>query len=155
MRAVSKKNSFWIFWFGPMWLLLGFSRAVILLIPFRHLSGMLGDRFDPWPHVPLVTAEEGRRARDISHVVQSASRYTPWKSNCYTSAIAARLLLGLYGIPYIVFLGLRKDDETEKYSAHAWVVSGPVRVVGGSGFGLYAPVGCFGKYGRALLFANR
>ena len=149
MNRVSGKSLFWIVWVVPTWILLGLSRAIILLVPFRRLSGCLGDKFDPWPQVPLASPEQIRLAREISRVVGSASRFTPWESNCYTTAITARLLLGLYRIPYLMFLGLRRDDVSGKHKAHAWVVSGAVQVVGGRGFGNFAPVGCFGKYSDA------
>ncbi|MBF0613148.1 MAG: hypothetical protein G8345_18970, partial [Magnetococcales bacterium] len=65
-------------WFLPVWCLLGVSRAVILVIPFRRLAPKLGGAtgVDPW--VPILSLRQEGRARQISRVVQLAAGYTPW-----------------------------------------------------------------------------
>ena len=79
----------------------------------------------------------------IGRAVRLAARYTPWDSNCFPQAVVARLLLGLYGIPYALFFGLRRDPDSGAMLAHAWVAAGRVRVTGGESFGQFTVVGVF------------
>lgn len=117
----------------PTWAMLGVSRAAILAVQFKRLAPRLGVDLGPFFAVPLVTPEQERRARQIQSVIALAARYTPWTSNCFPQAIVARVLLGMSGIPYTLFFGVAREDNTKEIQAHAWVCSGPVFVSGGRG----------------------
>ncbi len=130
-------------WFLPVWLLLGASRFVILIVPFRRLAFWLGKHEGIAPWIPLVDARAEARALSISRVVQMTARHTPWKSNCFPQAITARILLGLYGVPYSLFFGVNRNAEDVTLAAHAWVAAGRVRVTGGMSFDQFTVVGCF------------
>ena len=130
-------------WFAPVWVLLGLSRAAILTITFRRIAKHLGVHDGLAPRTPLVSDEQQKRGAILGKTIRLAALYTPWTSNCFPQAITARILLGLYGIPYALFFGLRKSEETGDLEAHAWVVSGPNNVTGGSGFRHHTSVGCF------------
>lgn len=115
------------------WSLLGLSRLVILLLPFSLVRRALGERRDPRAAVSppeLDGAMLGEAAR-IGVVVLLAARHTPWRSECYPQALAARVLLGLAGIPHVVSFGVRRDGDA--LVAHAWVHAGSVTVTGGTG----------------------
>ncbi|MBY0579586.1 MAG: lasso peptide biosynthesis B2 protein [Burkholderiales bacterium] len=127
-------------WSTPAWFLLGASRLVILFVPFRRLAPFLGAQSYPW--VPCATAEGEARALSIARVIVMAARHTPWESNCFAQAVTARILLGLYDVPYSLFFGIANDSMMEM-KAHAWVVAGRVRVTGGESFGQFTVVGCF------------
>jgi hypothetical protein len=71
------------------------------------------------------------------------ARFTPWDSNCFAQAITARLLLGLYGLPYALYFGLKRDAGSMGMKAHAWVVAGRIRVTGGASFGRYTVVAMY------------
>lgn len=143
VRNFARRSRFEQAWFVPVWLLLGASRLLILAVPFRALAAHLGMHADIAPWVPLAEMRQEDRALAISHVVSMAARYTPWTSNCFPQAVAARVLLGLYGIPYCLFFGVDREPDATKLSAHAWVVSGRVRVSGGESFDKFVVVGCF------------
>jgi hypothetical protein len=130
-------------WFLPVWLLLGASRFIILAVPFRRLAFWLGEHEGIAPWVPLVNARAEARALSISRVVQMTARHTPWKSNCFPQAITARVLLGLYGVPYSLFFGVNRNAEDVTLAAHAWVAAGRVRVTGGMSFNQFTVVSCF------------
>lgn len=131
-------------WFLPLWLLLGVSKALIFTLSFRRLAPRLGRQSGVAPWLPLLTAQEEARALAIGRAVRLTAKYTPWDSNCFPQAIAARVLLGLYGLPYILFFGLmRQPDDASGMKAHAWVAAGRVRVTGGTSFGQFTVVGCF------------
>lgn len=130
-------------WLAPTWLLLGLSRAAILVVPFRRLAPRIGVRTGVEPWVPLITEEQQARALQIARTVNIAARYTPWESNCFPQAVTARLLLGLYRIPYAFYFGVAQNPEHAEMKTHAWVAAGPVRVSGGLSFPQFTVVGCF------------
>jgi hypothetical protein len=93
--------------------------------------------------VPITGSCDEIRALSIARTVQMAARHTPWTSNCFSQAVTARVLLGLYGVSYSFFFGIDNDTESASFKAHAWVYSGRVQVTGGESFGLFTVVGCF------------
>jgi hypothetical protein len=146
---VRKAHSFWRgstfekLWLLPAWLMLGISRFLILTIHFRRMAPWLGNRAGVNPWVPLIDPVAEARAVHIGQVISTASRYTPWVSNCFPQAVTARILLGLYGVPYCLFFGVSRDSADADMKAHAWVAAGRVRVTGGTSFGQFTVVGCF------------
>lgn len=128
--------------FLPAWLLLGLARAAVLCLGFRRLSPWLGEGVAELP--PLQPAGERARSRAlrIGRTLKLASRYTPWQSNCLAQALAARCLLGMFGITHVVCFGVARS-ETSHLQAHAWVIAEGVYVTGGAGAGRFARTGCF------------
>ncbi|MDW7746936.1 lasso peptide biosynthesis B2 protein [Halomonas sp.] len=147
-RTVSllKKPSFTRVWLFPTWIMLGISRLVILTVTFRRLAPYLGHSVGLQSYTQLLTTEQERRAIQIAQVIRLASRYTPWVANCFPQAVTARLMLGLFRIPYALYFGLTRDRESGEFKAHAWVVAGRVPVSGGHGFAEYTVVGCYLKH---------
>lgn len=143
MHSFSRRRVFEQAWFFPTWLLLGFSRLAILTVPFRSLSHYLGQSAESPPWTPLLTLEEESRAIAIARVVRLAARYTPWVSNCFSEAVTARILLGLWGIPYCLFFGTRTAFPDLRLEAHAWLVAGRITVTGGKGFDHFNVIACF------------
>ena len=130
-------------WLLPTWLLLGLSKALILTCEFRRIAPFFGRPAGVTPWLPLITNDQAYRALSIGRLIKLSARYTPWDSNCFPQAIAARLLLGLYQIPYVLYFGLTREPTTEKIKAHAWVSSGKVNVTGGNSFSQFTVVHCF------------
>jgi hypothetical protein len=125
------------------WLLLGIARASILSVSFRRLAPALGTAVGPAVWIPLLDRQQERRAWQVARAVHAAAARTPWTSNCFPQAIAARVLLGFYGTPCVVCFGLARDRNAGGLSAHAWVAAGRVPVSGGEGFSAYSVVGAF------------
>lgn len=132
----------WI-WLSPVWALLGFSKALIFVVPFNRLHPWLGDDAGIAPLRPLIDPLQIRRAIQIGHVINLAARLTPWNTNCFPQAIVARILLGLYKIPYALCLGVKRDPAESGLQAHAWVAAGSVNVTGGASFARYTVVAMF------------
>jgi len=134
-------------WALPAWVMLGLARALVLMLPLRRLAPMLGVDAGAQPWLPLLDAREEARARMIGRVVRRSARFTPWRSNCFNQAITARLLLGLYRVPYVLFFGAAPQTDAETgssgLSAHAWIAAGRVQVTGDSSFEQYPVLGCF------------
>jgi len=132
-------------WLPILLILLGLVRMLIAVVPFRRLAPILGWPLGPVAVVPILTACQTRRANLIGQAVRAAAHRTPWTSNCFPQAVVARLMLGLYRVPYVLHFGLMPDpQEAGGYAAHAWVVAGKERITGGQGFGQYQVVGAFG-----------
>jgi hypothetical protein len=142
-RHFTEQPLFAKLWFVPVWILLGISKAMIFTFSFRRIAAHLGTWTGATPWVPVLSVDQENRAKLIGRTVQTIARYTPWNSNCFPQAITARLLLGLYSIPYAIYFGLMKDATSPHMQAHAWVASGRIRVTGGDGFEEFTVVGCF------------
>lgn len=130
-------------WFIPAWLILGVAKALIFTVSFRRLAPRLGRQAGIAPWVPLLDRRQQIRALLVGRAIRLAANYTPWDSNCFPQAVAARVLLGWYGVPYALFFGLMRDPDTAEMKAHAWVAAGRAQVTGGPSFGRYTVVGCF------------
>ena len=130
-------------WFLPVWMLLGISKVMILTLEFRRIAPYFGQPAGTTPWLPLITNKQISRALLIGRLIKISARYTPWESNCFPQAISARILLGLYQIPYILYFGLMREKATQEIKAHAWVLAGKVNVTGGKNFGQFTVVNCF------------
>lgn len=142
-RSFMRQPRFVQLWFLPVWLLLGLSKLLIRVVAFRRMAPRFGHHVGGHSLLPLLDSSQEHRAYRIGCVVQIASRYTPWDSNCFPQAVTARILLGLYRIPYAFFFGLMRDPGASEIQAHAWVAAGRVRVTGGISFGRFTVVACF------------
>jgi hypothetical protein len=128
------------------WLLLGLTRLVTVVLPFRTVRRMLGEskpagsarRSAPAGPVPPV---DRRRARRIGALVSLAAERTPWRSECYPQALTTRLLLRAAGIAHHTSFGVRRVQG--ELVAHAWVeVDG--ETVNGGDDQPWTAVGSFG-----------
>ena len=129
-------------WFGPAYLLLGLSRLALLMLPFRWIARRLGHSLKTAAVVPLAARAETDRALRIGRAIEVAARYTPWDSACLAQAITARILLGLNGLPYALYLGVDKRGDAG-IAAHAWVCTGRAAVTGGHSFGEFTVIGTY------------
>jgi len=135
--------SFVKIWLVPVWLGLGLAKLAIFTVTFRRLAPRLGVLVGVSPWLPVIGNRQRRHARLIGQVIRLAARYTPWDSNCFPQVVVARLMLGLYQVPYCLLFGVRRDPSSGAFDAHAWMCAGPVRVTGGWSFDKYAVVGVF------------
>jgi hypothetical protein len=129
-------------WLGPTFLMLGLMRGLLLILPFRVIAKHLGQHHQALGIVPLADQTAVFRADQIGKTIRTAARYTPWESKCLVQAMVARVLLGLYGIPYGLYLGITRSDSTGM-AAHAWVCVGPIAVTGGNSFREFTIVSTF------------
>lgn len=148
-RLIRKASNLWrqpLFvwaWLTPVWLLLGVAKALIIAVSFKRISPLFGDSGGIDPLRPLIEPSQVNRAIQIGRVIRMAARYTPWDSNCFPQAIVARVLLGFNGIPYAMYLGLRRDPSGPGLQAHAWVAAGRIDVTGGASFSRFTVVSMF------------
>lgn len=149
LRSLTRHPAFERRWLLPVWLLLGLAKLAIFTLSFRRLAPWLGVAAGGAPWLPLASPAQEARALDISRAIRLAARYTPWDSNCFPQAIAARVLLALYGVPYALYFGLAREPGSTGMKAHAWVGAGRVRVTGGESFRHYTVVGTYVAPGLA------
>ncbi len=141
--SFSRQPIFIQLWFLPLWMVLGVAKALIFTVSFKRLAWMLGNPSGTNPWIPLISTSQAARALQIGRAIRMAAQYTPWDSNCFPQAVVARLLLGLYGVPYALYFGLMRDPQSKDMEAHAWVATGRIRVTGGYSFNQFTVVGCF------------
>jgi hypothetical protein len=142
-RNFVRQDTFFKLWLLPVWIGTGMASIVICIIPFRNIAALLGTLRGTLKPSVVATAAEEQRALQIGRTVRLAARYAPWRADCYPQAIVARLLLGLYGIPFTLSMGVRRDPATDQMHAHAWVQCGSVDVTGGDGDSEYQTVAVF------------
>lgn len=94
---------------------------------FWDYSRAWGIRMEETPWQCDVGQEKS--IQQISHAVELASRYTPWRSSCLVQAAAAMTLLGRRKLDCTLYLGTAKN-AAGRLAAHAWVRSGPIYVTG-------------------------
>lgn len=138
-----KKPLFNKVWVLPVWVMLGFSRLLIITVTFRRLAPFLGCSVGLQFFTHLLPEKQERRAIQIASVIRLAARYSPWVANCFPQAVTARLMLGLFRIPYALYFGLARNRKTGEFKAHAWVVAGRVPVSGSYSFADYTIVRCY------------
>jgi hypothetical protein len=105
---------------------LGLARFAVLVIPYKKLSRRFGvPMLETLPNEPA----DRELLQKISWAVQSASKYTPWDSNCLAQAIAAMRMLKSRGMTSTIYFGMAKEGEDDM-EVHAWLRSGDTYVVG-------------------------
>lgn len=138
---------------GQAWLLLGWYRLVIILVPFKRIIARLQHHAitTPPPALPLAQQEE---AVIVGRLVSAAARLTPWQSLCLVQVLVTQRLLAKRNIPGRFYLGVRRACETSDgftgLSAHAWLQSGDVIVNGAAGHEYFTVVSNFSWDERRL-----
>lgn len=124
--------------------LTGIVRLAIVLLPFRWLAPALGKHM---VESPLAEdAENLEEAKQIGRVVETVSRYTPWKSRCLVKAITGKVMLRRHGIANTLYLGVGKDERSSLI-AHAWLRCGEIVVTGYQARERFTIVGKFADEG--------
>ncbi|WP_351009461.1 lasso peptide biosynthesis B2 protein [Shewanella sp. S1-58-MNA-CIBAN-0166] len=145
LRAFKKHELFFKIGFIFAWTSLGIARAIVLIFPFARVAPYLGVSVAGLDTQPLVITKlselQLKRARQISRLVVNTARYCPWHANCFAQAIVARVLLGMFGLPYRLYFGLRRENTSLK--AHAWVCCNQLFITGDNGFKHHSVVGCY------------
>jgi len=138
-------------WVALLFLLSGIARAVILILPFRRIAPYLGQHYQNAQLAAVVTEKQLHTASQIGLVTELTAKHTPWQSKCLVQAMMARCLLGYYGIPYVLYLGVAKstawhdarDIEDNALIAHAWLSVGPSIITGNDGHTAFTIVSTF------------
>ncbi|MDX8378198.1 MAG: lasso peptide biosynthesis B2 protein [Mariprofundales bacterium] len=132
-------------WFAFLFISFALIRALLLLTPFRLLAPYLGRHHKNYELASVVTEQQRLLAWRIGQITERIAGYTPWESKCLVQAIGARLLLGWYGIPYVMYLGVTKPkgQSIKAMKAHAWLCVGPWIITGRDGHKAFTIVSTF------------
>lgn len=126
--------------FGEAWILLHFSKLLILLFPFRSIASRLGQT-----QYETCTREiEKKYWLDVEVAINRASRFTIHKSKCYDQALTGKRMLKRRGVLSTLYFGLSKAEDG--LSAHAWVRTGNRIITGRAGVSQFTPVAWFGDH---------
>lgn len=112
------------------YILLGFSRLIILSCPFKRIAGLLGEE-----NRETEFSNEGidiKKVYAVARGIKTMSKYTLWESKCLAQAYTAKFMLSRRGLKSTVYLGVSKN-KNGKMIAHAWLRCGCIYVTGGNG----------------------
>jgi hypothetical protein len=124
--------------------LLGWSRALLLMIPFRKLAPKLGQHnHETSFEMDWDSLEEFRK---LKRAISRASRVAPWRTKCFEQAITGKIMLRRRKHPSTLYLGVCKDKvKGEGLKAHAWLRTGQYILTGREGMRQFTVVGVFGE----------
>lgn len=133
--------------FFETYIRLGLARAAVLTLPFPRLSRRWGvPQFEEfrYPH----TEREREFLYRLIWAIRTASKYTPWNSNCLAQAIAAKNALRKRGYTSTLYLGMTPPSvhEDGKVEAHAWLRSGDTWVCGVRGSRRFTVVATYADF---------
>lgn len=134
--------------FIEAWVLLAFSRTLILFRPFRSFTPILGKTIDE--EAANSYLEEDSTDKELLQLIQCsiwrAGRRSPWRTMCFEMALTARIMLLIRNKKSVIFFGVNRLNNDEKtIKAHAWLVSSGFTVTGGKNNLDYSIVGRFEK----------
>ncbi len=79
---------------------------------------------------PLHADQDSLKYRkSIQSAIRLCDKYTFWKTECYTQALTAKILLKRKRIPSTVYIGFLKNNEGT-YEGHAWLRSYDMIITG-------------------------
>lgn len=108
-----------------VWPVLWAVRLSLWLLPFAASRRLVAWASRARPEGSSDSLSPERLAR----MVKAAARLVPGAS-CLTQAMAVQIMLARSGYPSRLRFGVRKDPR-QGFTAHAWVESGGVTVIGG------------------------
>jgi hypothetical protein len=114
-------------------------KFLILLFPLRWYKNLLGDQninADYTPDKLAITI-----ILCVSRAIARSKKIIPWKNQCLTEAITAKLLLRRRGVNSTLYLGVNRDNN--KMTAHAWLCCGKLFVTGKRGMEKFTVVSSF------------
>jgi hypothetical protein len=95
-------------------------KFTLVFLPFRKVLNWQGKINMESPDRRDDTSLEFRKS--LQSAMRLCDKYTFWKTECYTQALTAKILLNKKGIPGTVYIGFNKTEEGE-YKGHAWLRS--------------------------------
>lgn len=110
-----------------VFIIMGFSRFLILFIPFRILASKIGEKMNE--SSKDLDVEKVNTALSIGRVIEKLSNFTPWESKCLVQAITVSIMLKRRKISSTLYLGIARKDK-KSLNAHAWIRCGNAVITG-------------------------
>ncbi|MCO7227291.1 lasso peptide biosynthesis B2 protein [Pleionea sp. CnH1-48] len=145
LSKLSKKTAHERVWYCLLPLISLFARLVILIVPFKYLSRLIGNSaIEDEHHVTNTESSNKALAVSIGETVRHVSHYMLWESSCLTQALMTKCLLLYYKIPHTIHFGVRLSEEASpKINAHAWVVANNEVITGKKNYKKYKILSSF------------
>ena len=125
--------------FAEAWFALATARCMLVFMPFRKLMPLLSKK---QPHRPA--AVNNNLLINLSIAVARAGKRSPWRTQCFEQALAAKLMLRRRHLPSIIYFGIKKSEPSiGKLRAHAWLDCNGLRITGGNQISHFTVLGCF------------
>jgi hypothetical protein len=106
--------------------------TIIKFFKVKFLHSFMGSYSNNTLLSMIATKEQSLKAWRIARVVEAVCRGVPWECKCLTEAICTNIILKLYKIPSVFYLGSKIDNSVNKeLKAHAWLTVGQYCVIGG------------------------
>lgn len=102
------------------WFLSAVVKFTLVFLSFRKVLNWQGKINMESPDRPDEASLEFRKC--LQSAMRLCDKYTFWKTECYTQALTAKILLNKKGIPGTVYIGFNKTEKGE-YKGHAWLRS--------------------------------
>ncbi|WPZ37282.1 lasso peptide biosynthesis B2 protein (plasmid) [Thalassobaculum sp. OXR-137] len=112
--------------------------GIVFLLPTAWMKRLFG-RVDAPTLATAVDKAELARVLSVMRRLNWVAELLPWSSTCLVRALAGRLLLDRRGIRGgVVRFGVKLDRN--RVHAHAWLMLGPVPILGGEEAERYTPI---------------
>ena len=95
-------------------------KFTLVFLPFRKVLNWQGKFNIESPDRQDDASLEFRKS--LQSAMRLCDKYTFWKTECYTQALTAKIILNKKGIPGTVYIGFTKNEKGE-YKGHAWLRS--------------------------------
>lgn len=105
-----------------------FVKFSLIFLPFKKVLQWQGCVNKESPAHPDPDSLDFRKS--LQSAIHLCDKYTVWKTECYTKAITAKILLNRKGISGTIYIGFQKD-ENGRYKGHAWLRSFNTIITGG------------------------
>lgn len=128
------------FLFIEAYLLLGVSKLMILIFPFKFIASKIGL---PQTETSFMNTFESK-VLETQIAVTRGAKYVFFSSKCYDQALATTFMLRRRKISSTIYFGVSKIDG--QLSAHAWVRSGHLIISGKRGYENFTPIAWFGTH---------
>lgn len=126
--------------------MLGLTRLMIIVLPFRVYSTIMGKRSLVGTAPAALSVGQHRRAERLGRLVRKVARVTPWESVCLPQAMVASAILWAKGIPHVTYFGVvRSNEQNKQLLAHAWVKVSDQVITGGGDYRRYTVVVVFAR----------
>jgi hypothetical protein len=121
--------------FVEAWLLLAYSRLLLLFRPFNKILPVLKNDVAPNKDAEIALLMQ------IQLAIARAAKKSPWRTKCFEQALAGRMMLKRRGFATTTYFGVLKNSDS--LEAHAWLKCGEFVVTGWKKINDYTIVGAF------------
>jgi hypothetical protein len=121
--------------FAEAWLLLAYSRLLLLFRPFNKILPVLKNDVAPTKDADIALLMQ------VQLSIARASKKSPWRTKCFEQALTARMMLKRRGFATTTYFGVLKNSDS--LEAHAWLKFGEFVVTGWKKMDDYTVIGIF------------